>query len=425
MPSVQGIIGGPPCKQSFSMQFSRDPGLVAGHPARFRPHSCSSRLRSPRLAAINGSQSSGDVPNLLWQGITLDELRQHANFQGLPPVQDVMMTGHESYRYVRQGSGLWERLRAGMLLRQALGLPEHFADHAKTLSTYERLRLPTYTPDFQARVVNGSNAAPVGAPVSEADLLASIAQERACIEKRSVEAAFEGVHGVRLAWGTAQEAAALAGLMAAFPTSTLHEIGLCWLDTSTLPTDWGFLADSLPPLAASPDGLLFSPQEDIWDSALADDAAGSPACSSEIVEVKNTCPFRRSRGGSSFYIHDMGPRSHVPVMWVAQMQMEMLACPHKSPSALLVSRSATQGMTIFRMERSPEFQRSMLSVISRFWTEYVCKGVRPPENVHSDRGSSAHMDLLSLVRNVADSCEVVMHIEEPGKAPNHDARVFL
>lgn len=36
-------------------------------------------------------------------------------------------------------------------------------------------------------------------------------------------------------------------------------MGLCWLDTSTLPPEWGFEPGSLPPLGASPDGLLLHP----------------------------------------------------------------------------------------------------------------------------------------------------------------------
>ena len=32
----------------------------------------------------------------------------------------------------------------------------------------------------------------------------------------------------------------------------------------------------------------------------------------------------------------------MPVQWVAQLQMEMLACPEPASSCLLVSRSATK-----------------------------------------------------------------------------------
>ncbi|KAG2496759.1 hypothetical protein HYH03_005168 [Edaphochlamys debaryana] len=61
----------------------------------------------------------------------------------------------------------------------------------------------------------------------------------------------EGLTGVRCAWGRTQEGAALAALMEVFPASSVHEIGLCSVD-STLVGAW----PGLPPLAASPDGLI-------------------------------------------------------------------------------------------------------------------------------------------------------------------------
>ena len=42
--------------------------------------------------------SCGGVPNLLWQAITMDELRDDPAFKGLPPVDQVQLVGPESYR---------------------------------------------------------------------------------------------------------------------------------------------------------------------------------------------------------------------------------------------------------------------------------------------------------------------------------------
>ena len=61
---------------------------------------------------------------------------------------------------------------------------------------------------------------------------------------------------MRMAWGSTQEAATLYSLMAAFPHSSVEEVGLCWLDSSHLPLEWGFLPGSLPPLGASPDAII-------------------------------------------------------------------------------------------------------------------------------------------------------------------------
>ena len=60
-----------------------------------------------------------------------------------------------------------------------------------------------------------------------------------------------------MAWGSTQEASALFSVMHLFPDSQLEEVGLCWVDpTSQIPAEWGFQAGDLPPLGASPDGLI-------------------------------------------------------------------------------------------------------------------------------------------------------------------------
>lgn len=60
-----------------------------------------------------------------------------------------------------------------------------------------------------------------------------------------------------MAWGSTQEAAALFSVMHLFPSSQLEEVGLCWVDPkSQIPPEWGLRMEDLPPLGASPDGLI-------------------------------------------------------------------------------------------------------------------------------------------------------------------------
>lgn len=66
-----------------------------------------------------------------------------------------------------------------------------------------------------------------------------------------------GAGGLRMAWGSTQEAAASFSVIHLFPTSQLQEVGLCWVDAaSQMPKAWGFQPEDLPPLGASPDGLI-------------------------------------------------------------------------------------------------------------------------------------------------------------------------
>jgi len=67
------------------------------------------------------------------------------------------------------------------------------------------------------------------------------------------------LHGVRCAWGKAQEPGTLHSLLETHEHSDLREVGLCLLDVSDLPAEWG-LGDGgkLPPIGASPDGVTSS-----------------------------------------------------------------------------------------------------------------------------------------------------------------------
>lgn len=88
----------------------------------------------------------------------------------------------------------------------------------------------------------------------------------------------------------------------------------------------------------------------------------------EVVEVKNHSPFdvvtRKGVAGglkgrgARWVVSDSGPRRRVPIQYVAQLQIQMLAAG--LTSALFVSRSSTLGTNVFRMWRDDEFCRLMV-----------------------------------------------------------------
>ena len=65
-----------------------------------------------------------------------------------------------------------------------------------------------------------------------------------------------GIGAVRCKWGSVQEATALFEFMHAMPAGALEEVGLCRVQPDALLESFGFSAGQLPPLGASPDGLL-------------------------------------------------------------------------------------------------------------------------------------------------------------------------
>ena len=72
-----------------------------------------------------------------------------------------------------------------------------------------------------------------------------------------VQIVVSGEGGIRMAWGSTQEASALFSVIHLFPDSQLQEVGLCWVDQkSQIPPEWGIRTEDLPPLGASPDGLI-------------------------------------------------------------------------------------------------------------------------------------------------------------------------
>ena len=65
-----------------------------------------------------------------------------------------------------------------------------------------------------------------------------------------------GGHPLRQAAAALQEATALYELMRAMPQAALEEVGLCRVDPAVLSQQYGFAPGELPPLGASPDGLI-------------------------------------------------------------------------------------------------------------------------------------------------------------------------
>eukprot|EP00965_Chrysotila_dentata_P215852 6189039-Pleurochrysis_carterae.AAC.2 len=71
------------------------------------------RVRRPRPVR-------GEVPNIEWRALSLDELREHPRFLALPPVLELQMAGPPTFAYVRQDDPLWDELHDGVLTSRFL-----------------------------------------------------------------------------------------------------------------------------------------------------------------------------------------------------------------------------------------------------------------------------------------------------------------
>ena len=274
----------------------------------------------------------------------------------------------------------------------------------------------------------------------------------------------QGLDAVRCAWGTAQESTTLHVLgTGIFQNSEILEAGLFIMEESVLPKSWNFLPGELPPIGSSPDALAKHPTgqasllenkrsnvsssngsdghlveienkdeveieteiEGLLNSKLTleEDKKHMVAVnqgveerkseSLEVVEVKNTCPFDYSQhtyGGKKrrkFVVCDRGPRNQIDVLWMPQLQLHMLCT--QTASALLVSRSATRGLRVFRVAADVEFQRLMLCVLRKLYTEHVIPQKVPEKDVYE--GMPEHGELINRLRRAVHAAEVVKEID--------------
>ena len=239
---------------------------------------------------------------------------------------------------------------------------------------------------------------------------------------RSRSAAKRGEGGVRMAWGSAQEAGTVATLMLHHPRCVCEEVGLCVVDTERWAREWD-LGDVglIPPIGASPDGIVRFPRND--DSNSNSDSVGGD-WERLVVEVKNHSPFRRDVGKPGvFYVNDREPFDKPPAYHMPQLQMEMLAAD--TPAGLLCMQSATRGVRVFRIERDDEYCAAMLRTLGRMHELYVLKGREPPERMFADE--DWYYDLVRTTVRIAKGAVLWETIPYHGRLPGeaYDERPFL
>jgi hypothetical protein len=327
------------------------------------------------------------------------------------------------------------------------------------MSVYHHLCEPPYVPDFNSNVTNteahnrnrhvafnGTVHLGTQGEYSEKATL-PVPEEFKLRRVRSLSQ--EGLLAVRCAWGKVQEASTLLEAARLFPSSKLYEVGLCMLNVDDLPTDWGLSANTLPSIGASPDAVFLHPVADqpcssnfttpnsdgieaskdvdkvghLLERLRFDDSVIKASSDKdpnrfqshmlgtngywEPLEVKNSCPFTyanaRKGGLRKFVLCDGGPRNKIEPTWVPQLQLQMLCSG--TQSILLVSRSISRGLNIFRLRRDDEYVRLMLTVVSQFYTKHVLP--RRPPATDAFAKSAQHQKLLSLTRKLATTARVV------------------
>ncbi|XP_004343918.1 hypothetical protein CAOG_07194 [Capsaspora owczarzaki ATCC 30864] len=390
----------------------------------------------------------------------------------LPPPDRLASVGPalQDYRFVRQDTELWKALHhgvvtssgiatmAGLRERQAvglLGLAKHYVKHDAIREIVQSLRearlhdsdLHHQQEDaiavaLRAMHLSGSPKNPQASPTNDHVLtaynspstkeLGSKIHVGESLPHRPVASAlseFPDATAARLRWGSAQEPSSVLSLLDIFPAPNYRvaECGMFLLDwdaegvTSRM-NQLGFTRDMLPPLGASPDGLLFhrpvtehhaNNADCVVDPDTAkyvpfDVSLATMSPRAEILEIKNTCPFveAKGQGKHKFRWLAMQPQEQIASMNIPQLQLQMFVA--NVQSALYISVSATRGLNIFRVMRDDEYVRLLLRLVHFTYKHCVVDGNEPVEDLHAGRPELRQLVQRTLA--ISRSTPILEHV---------------
>jgi hypothetical protein len=377
----------------------------------------------------------------------MTHLRQHPNFVPLPLPETIEnLDNLEDVRKFRQESWQWDAVHEGRCTTSQavaalgflepdagliLGVPRSWQRGA--VGAYHRLRKPALRSleELNAVLCAGANgtkhedkefpiknklvwkqfpdttnpfpfAAKYMVPIDENDR-----QER----KEHFKLRYSNIPGfdfsVRMMWGNTQEATALLTGLHYFSSQNdgveniqLKEVGMCGAGIQ--------IDDSNLLLGATPDGLIVHSDG-----------------RTEVLEVKNHCPFLPSRNRnnnnnrpqSRFNIRpcDFGKNVGVLPHYLPQLMLEMMCVGPECQSAIMIRQSATSGALIMRINRDDGWIEEMLYWLKRFHADFVDQEVSPPPNFflknNNDEDKIArYKRFLDWTKELESKVDVLEHV---------------
>jgi len=380
----------------------------------------------------------GNIPNVHWRAITMNDLRNHPLYHALPPPNTISLTKLEDVRNFRQDSWQWGALHVGRCttsyVSMALGFLEpktgrrlgipmslqrssdgafgRLAEGGSALRTLEEMvevlcengdgedeedgmqrmveqrgRRKTHNGDGVTWIRKTTKNFPFAAKMQVSPTPTAVTANSTTQERGTNSTNATRHMSVRMKWGNAQEATAILTALNYFaakdPNVTIQEVGMCGaglpLNTSTTDSQYGDLL-----LGASPDALIRHGNGSL-----------------EVLEVKNHCPFfpstwtvkSRNRKGrqtydnsprnaseAAFFIQDLPLYAAIPPGYIPQLMMEMMCMGDQCQSAIMLRQTGTNGAVISRLRRDDDWIEEMLYWLNQFRDRYVCKARKPSSN---------------------------------------------
>ncbi|GIL42520.1 hypothetical protein Vafri_482 [Volvox africanus] len=148
----------------------------------------------------------------------------------------------------------------------------------------------------------------------------------------------------------------------------------------------------------------------------------------EVVEVKNHCPFvykgqrkARKRGlVLDYVVRDRGPIRSVWPLWVPQLQAHM-ACSG-AESALILSRSASKGIRLFRIFRDDKYIEAAFDILRELQYSHVAR--KQPPGSDPWVGRAGFEDFVQRTVEVAGGAETIVVTSATPKLPGTDQLAF-
>ena len=429
-------------------------GPPASAPAAVQPKRRRRRKKKKKTkggkARAAAPPPTGEYPNIYWRTIPWEELRAHPRFTALEVPDAVRVTSVLDMGRFRQESWQWNAMHSGRLTTskiatclgfyeavgaERLRVPRSLLSHGKVARALEELRSPPVSlevlnADYDAaRAAKAAKAASEGAerlrravwadaPLSKRFACGYKGRGMASNARRRRSNAPNTVVRTRMKWGLAQEPTALLATLNAFKdVGALRESGLCPLEAVRSTYDEDSIVRvaaelPLPPIGASPDGIL-----DLSDGRI------------RAVELKNVAPYASSKsadGAGSFVVRDRGPSEGIAPWHVPQLMAEILCLGPRCDAALLVSMSATKGANVYRIQRDDEYIAQMLQLLSAFHLRYGIDGAAV-----ADEGFAAdfdgYADFLSRTVELAEGAQKMrrIHQQDVQRAPGTLGDLFL